>query len=235
MMRPALIRTMLFVGVTMVVAFASMRLAPEPDSSLRINFGVFVDQMRERYSENRLEVVGRWQELLEELNQQPDQEQLLRVNEFFHRNVRYQTDQQLYGVEDYWATPLETLGHGRGDCEDWAIAKYVSLRHLGIPDEKLRLIYVRAQIGGPRSPISQAHMVLGYYATPNAEPMILDSLITTVLPASERTDLSPVFSFNAEGLWVGQGPAPAAGSPTARLSLWRGVLERMGREGVRIQ
>ena len=234
-MRPVLIRTILSVGLTMVVVCASMPLAPEPDVSLRINFPLLSELTRARFSEDRADVVLRWQELLEEINPQTDREQLLRVNEFFHRNVRYQTDQQLYGMEDYWATPLETLGHGLGDCEDWAIAKYISLRHLGIPDEKLRLIYVRAQIGGPRSPLSQAHMVLGYYATPNAEPMILDSLIATVLPAAERTDLSPVFSFNAEGLWVGQGPAPAAGSPTARLSLWRNVLERMRQEGVQIQ
>ena len=234
-MRPALIRTIVFAGFTILVAFASMRLSTEMDASFRIDFGQLGEQMGERFSEDRIAVLRRWEDLLGDIGQESEREQLLRVNEFFHRNVRYQSDEQLYGVQDYWATPLQTLGHGLGDCEDWAIAKYVSLRHLGIPDQKLRLIYVRAQIGGPRSPISQAHMVLGYYATPVSEPMILDSLIATVLPASERTDLSPVFSFNAEGLWVGQGPAPAAGSPTARLSLWRDVLERMRQEGVQIQ
>jgi len=224
-------RTLLAIAVTILVACSSALLSAELD----INFRQLSEQMRERFSEDRVAVILRWQELLEEIAPLSEQEQLVQVNDFFHRNVRYQLDEHLYGVEDYWATPLETLGHGRGDCEDWAIAKYISLRRLGIPDEKLRLIYVRAQIGGPRSPISQAHMVLGYYETPSAEPLILDSLISNVLPASERTDLSPVFSFNADGLWMGQGPAPAAGSPTARLSHWRDVLERMQREGIRIQ
>lgn len=234
-MRPALIRTILGAGITIMVACASTRLSTETDASFRIDFGRLGEQMGERFSEDRLAVLRRWEDLLEEIGPEPEREQLLRVNEFFHRNVRYRLDERLYGTEDYWATPLQTLGHGLGDCEDWAIAKYVSLRYLGMSDDKLRLIYVRAQIGGPRSPISQAHMVLGYYETPDAEPIILDSLISNVLPASERTDLSPVFSFNADGLWMGQGPAPAAGSPTARLSLWRDVLERMQQEGVRIQ
>lgn len=230
-MHPALIRITLATAITIMVACSSALLSAE----LEINFRQLSEQMRERFSEDRVEVIMRWQALLEDIASEPEREQLLQVNDFFHRNVRYQLDEQLYGVEDYWATPLETLGHGLGDCEDWAIAKYVSLRRLGIPDEKLRLIYVRAQIGGPRSPISQAHMVLGYYETPNAEPLILDSLLSNVLPSSERTDLSPVFSFNADGLWMGQGPAAAAGSPTARLSHWRDVLDRMQREGIRIQ
>ena len=78
-------------------------------------------------------------------------------------------------------------------------------------------------------------MVLGYYPSPQSEPVILDSLISTVLPASERTDLAPVFSFNSRGLWVGQGTAAASGSPTARLSLWREVLVRMQEEGIKLQ
>lgn len=230
-MHGALIRTLAALGLALCLAASSLLFSAELD----INFRQLGEQMRERFSEDRVEVIERWQDLLEDLEDEEEREQLLQVNDFFHRHVRYMTDAELYGEEDYWATPLETLGHGLGDCEDWAIAKYVSLRRLGIPDEQLRLIYVRAQIGGPRSPLSQAHMVLGYYETPDAEPLILDSLISNVLPASQRTDLSPVFSFNADGLWMGQGTAQAAGSPTARLSHWRDVLDRMQREGIQLQ
>ena len=73
-------------------------------------------------------------------------------------------------------------------------------------------------------------MVLGYYANPTDEPVVLDNLITTIRPASARTDLSPVFSFNNEGLWV-SGAAQSSADPTARLSRWRDVLERMRQEG----
>ena len=94
----------------------------------------------------------------------------------------------------------------------------------------MRLIYVRAKIGGPHSSISQAHMVLGYYPKPGDEPLILDNLVTEIYPASRRTDLTPVFSFNSEGLWVGQ--TNSGNSATARLSRWRGVIERMQQEGM---
>lgn len=188
--------------------------------------------MVRQFSTDRLPILQAWQAELLTLHDVSDVEKIQRINLFFHRHVRYRTDMALYGQEDYWATPLELLGHGLGDCEDWAIAKYVSLRHLGIADEQLRLIYVRARIGGPSSQITQAHMVLGYYPSANAEPLILDSLISSVLPASERDDLTPVFSFNSAGLWAGQGAQRANSSPTARLSRWRSVLERMQQDGV---
>ena len=102
-------------------------------------------------------------------------------------------------MSDYWASPLQALGKGMGDCEDYSLAKYFSLVSMGMPIAKLRLVYVRAQIGGQ----SQAHMVLAYYPAPGAEPMILDNLVSEVRPASQRPDLEPVFSFNSEGLWQG--------------------------------
>jgi predicted transglutaminase-like cysteine proteinase len=98
-----------------------------------------------------------------------------------------------------------------------------------MPMAKLRLVYVRAQIGGPNGAL-QAHMVLAYYPEPGAEPTILDNLITELRPASRRPDLVPVFSFNSEGLWQGVG-SQGAGDPTARLSRWREVLAKARAEG----
>jgi hypothetical protein len=66
---------------------------------------------------------------------------------------------------------------------------------------------------------------------PNAEPLILDNLITDVRPASRRPDLAPVFSFNSEGLWQGVG-SQTAGDPTARLSRWREMLVEGARRGI---
>jgi len=148
------------------------------------------------------------------------------VNEFFNRYVGFRSDKQVWGLEDYWASPLEMLGKGAGDCEDFAIGKYFSLLALGVPTARLRLVYVRAQLGGT----TQAHMVLAFYATPNAEPLILDNLITEIRPASRRPDLEPVFSFNSEGLWQGTG-GQSAGDPAARLSKWREVLAKVRGEG----
>ena len=184
----------------------------------------------QRYGAQVVAVVQTWVDMLEGVSASGDDEKLVRVNDFFNRRIGFDDDQHVWQQSDYWATPLETLARGAGDCEDFAIAKYTSLRKLGIPAEKLRLIYVRAQIGGPHSALSQAHMVLGYYPEALGEPLILDNLVGEVLPASRRTDLFPVFSFNADGLWVGGAASPAA-SATARLSRWRDVLARMRAEG----
>jgi predicted transglutaminase-like cysteine proteinase len=151
------------------------------------------------------------------------------LNDFFNRRIQPKEDIEVWGQGDYWASPLEMLEKGAGDCEDYSIAKYFSLVAIGIPVSKLRLVYVRAQIGGPGGAV-QAHMVLAYYAAPNAEPLILDSLIGDVRPAGRRPDLSPVFSFNSEGLWQGVA-GESAGDPVARLSRWREILAKVRVEG----
>ena len=120
------------------------------------------------------------------------------------------------------------MGIGACYCEDFSIAKYVSLQMIGIDNQHLRMIYVRAKTG---SLPAVAHMVLGYYPQPTDEPLILDNLISSIRPASMRSDLSPVFSFNNDGLWVGGATASAA-DPTTRLSRWRDVLERMRQDGL---
>lgn len=158
-----------------------------------------------------------------------DRHRLQAINEFFNRRILFRDDLEVWGQVDYWASPFEMFEKGAGDCEDFAVAKYFSLIAGGMAAQKLRLVYVRAQIGGPGGAV-QAHMVLAYYATPNAEPLILDNLITEVRPASRRPDLTPVFSFNAEGLWQGTG-AQAAGDPVSRLSRWRDVLAKARAEG----
>ncbi|MDT8998610.1 transglutaminase-like cysteine peptidase [Paucibacter sp. APW11] len=148
------------------------------------------------------------------------------INNFFNQRVAYAEDTDAWGVIDYWASPLETLQKGRGDCEDYASAKYFSLLAAGVPGEQLRMVYVRAQLQGR----SVAHMVLAHYASPEAEPTILDNLQTELRPASARRDLQPVFSFNAEGLWNGVAGS-SAGNPVNRLSQWRDLLAKARAEG----
>ncbi len=157
----------------------------------------------------------------------PDErDRLAAVNGFFNQRVAFRDDIEVWGQIDYWATPLELLDKGAGDCEDYAIAKYMSLLAAGVPQSRLRMVYVRAQFQGR----PQAHMVLAYYAQPEAEPLILDNINPEIRPASLRPDLTPVFSFNGEGLWSGVG-ATTAGNPLVRLSLWRDLLAKAKAEG----
>jgi predicted transglutaminase-like cysteine proteinase len=185
----------------------------------------------ERLGPQAVAALGPLQELLQHAASLDDEARLEPINAWFNRRVIFRTDDALSGEADHWASPLETLQAGHGDCEDYAIAKYFSLVAVGTPVARLRLVYVRAQIAGaPSVNEGQAHMVLAYYAQPNAEPLILDNLVTSVRPASRRPDLTPVFSFNSEGLWQGVG-AQSAGDPQARLSRWRLVLTKARAEG----
>ena len=195
--------------------------------------GFEIEHMRQlaqqRFGAAAVEAVDAWRAALAGWRDMPEEEQLRRVNEFFNRRIRFADDPVVWGQPDYWATPLETLGRGAGDCEDFVFAKYFSLRELGVPENRLRMTYVRAQIGGPGSSVSQAHMVLSYYASPEAVPLVLDNLIATIRPASARPDLAPVFSFNTQGVFV--GGANQASTPVDRLSRWRELLLRMRTEG----
>ncbi|GAA5177757.1 transglutaminase-like cysteine peptidase [Niveibacterium umoris] len=179
-----------------------------------------------RYGQAAGNLVMEWRALVAAGKSASGAETLRRVNDFFNRRVRFEDDSAVWGVPDYWATPIEMLGKGAGDCEDYTIGKYFTLRELGVPAEKLRLIYVKARIGGPNSSITQAHMVLGYYETPDAQPLVLDNLIGEIRPAAQRPDLVPVFSFNAEGVYAG-----GAVSSVERLSRWKDLLLKMKAEG----
>jgi predicted transglutaminase-like cysteine proteinase len=173
-----------------------------------------------------------WQGMLQTARGVSDAERLKRVNDFFNRQIRFGEDSAIWNQPDYWATPLETLGLGSGDCEDFSIAKYYSLKEAGVAPEKLRLIYVRAKIGTSDAVASQAHMVLAYYAKPEAEPLVLDNMVSEIRPASRRPDLVPVFSFNSAGVFTGVSgneATPAAG--TGRLSRWEDLLKRAKAEG----
>lgn len=153
-------------------------------------------------------------------------ERLVIVNQFFNREILFRSDADIWGMPDYWASPLEVLAKEAGDCEDFAMAKYFSLVASGIASAKLRMVYVRASVGG----VQQTHMVVAYYPVPDTEPYILDNLVSEIRPASRRPDLTPVFSFNAEGLWQGTS-GPGAGDPTVRLSRWREVLMKAHEQG----
>lgn len=154
-----------------------------------------IKQVKERFGVKAAKRLQFWEKITRDSINKPELEQLKIVNDFFNQ-VQFVSDQEHWQREDYWATPIEMLATNGGDCEDYSIAKYFTLRELGINDEKLKITYVKA------IQLNQAHMILAYYPKPGAEPLILDNLIKDIRPASERHDLVPVYSFNGEGLWL---------------------------------
>jgi predicted transglutaminase-like cysteine proteinase len=185
-----------------------------------------------RYGQQTADMVAQWRGQIDAMALLDDEQKLVKTNDFFNTRIRWVQDPEAWGQKDYWATPLETMGNRMGDCEDFAIAKYATLILAGVDVNKLRITYVKAQIGGPYSKVHEAHMVLAYYATPSADPLILDSLISEVRPASRREDLTPVFGFNSNGLWVGGATQPATNDPGAKLSRWRDLLQRAAADGL---
>ena len=134
--------------------------------------------------------IDAWQELVRAQREAGTEQKLEQVNRFFNQ-LQFVDDGSHWGQEDYWATPLETLTSNGGDCEDFTIAKYFTLKQLALPERQMRLIYVKSLT------LDQPHMVLGYYAQPQSEPLLLDNLIDTIVPAAQRPDLVPVYSFNS--------------------------------------
>jgi predicted transglutaminase-like cysteine proteinase len=145
---------------------------------------------------------------------------LQRVNSHLNK-VRFIDDAVHWGLDDYWATPAETVASHGGDCEDYAIAKYFLLKELGTPVQQLRITYVKA------ATLNQAHMVVAYYPSPGADPLLLDNLEDRVQPASQRPDLIPVYSFNDDDVTL---VASGRRASPLQIRAWKGLLERLQAE-----
>jgi len=148
-----------------------------------------------RYGDDARERVEELQTIIQRYGNESELDKLERVNDFFN-DVDYSSDNAIWDQKDYWATPFEVLGINQADCEDYALSKYFTLISMGVPEEKLRISYVKAVVLG------EAHMVLAYYPSEDAEPLILDNITSRIRLASDRTDLVPVYSFNGAALWL---------------------------------
>lgn len=174
-----------------------------------------------KYGDRAEKRILAWRRMVESAHGSQVVDKLHTVNDFFNM-MQFVDDRVHWGKEDYWATPIEFLATGGGDCEDFTIAKYFALRELGVPDDKLRLVYVKALR------LNQHHMVLAYYDKPTSVPVILDNLDRQIKPAIQRNDLLPIYSFNAENLWLAKekGRGELVGG-SSRLSLWTDLNNRL--------
>lgn len=157
-----------------------------------------LNQIQAKYGEKAKKRALIWDKTIENAKNKDILNKLKDVNDFWNK-VKYRRDSVHWKQNDYWAAPFEFLGSGAGDCEDYAIAKYFSLRKLGVPESKLRITYVKLK--RTRTKYEEAHMVLTYYHKPDSTPIVLDNVNKKLKLATKRTDLRPVYSFNASGLW----------------------------------
>ncbi len=192
-----------------------------------LNEAKITSTLEQHYGERAGLRAKAWFKMVAEANGVDEKEKLLKVNNFFNL-FRFIDDSKLWGETNYWATPMEFIGVNGGDCEDFSIAKYFTLLQLGVPEDKMRITMVKA------TSVNQYHMVLAYYDAPSSVPLVLDNLDHVIKPATQRTDLVPVYSFNGKQLWLNkeQGRGVLAGSST-RLEKWNDLNHRLGVDRLR--
>lgn len=136
--------------------------------------------------------LNEWRDIIANLQKKPRKAQLDAINHYIN-TVRYILDPVNWGMADYWATPNEFFDVD-GDCEDYAIAKFMSLRALGIPNEDMRIMIVRdMNLGGI------IHGILAVRL--EGETYILDNQIEQVIPARKIYHYTPVYSINETTWW----------------------------------
>ena len=165
--------------------------------------------------------------LLNKIDKYTEHQKLKEINNFFNK-VKYNTDMNVWHVRDYWATREEFLDKGEGDCEDYVIAKYFSLRQLGISENKIFLTYVKA------IKYRESHMVLTYFINRKAIPLVLDNINHKILPSTKRRDLRPLFSFNGEKIYMAKQRGLGRVVPQGKINLkqWSNLILKIKRENL---
>lgn len=211
----------MFQYMTITIIFFTLLLANAP---VNISSKQLI-QIEKKYGSKAKRRVLLWDQMLVNAKNKKTLQKLKMVNDFFNK-ITYKTDKSHWKKNDYWASPFEFLGTGAGDCEDYAIAKYFALRSLGIPDSKLKITYVTLSRANKK--FDEAHMVLNYYHQANKPPIVLDNVNKKLKLATSRKDLTPVYSFNAAGLWRAQNRGKTEQrTGSNNLKNWKSLMERI--------
>jgi predicted transglutaminase-like cysteine proteinase len=135
------------------------------------------------------------------------------INRAINSSIRYVSDLQQHGALDLWSAPLSTFAAGRGDCEDYAIAKYVVLRLAGVAIDDLRLLLVRDRVAGD-------HAVLG--VRDGERWLILDNRHSTIFDSENLPHFTPLFALDHQGVklfaapYAIRGPLAQQSAPAAK-------------------
>lgn len=178
----------------------------------------------DKYGANIEPLMLNWIILMENYIDADIQTKLKKVNSFFNRSCLFGNDSDTWKTKDYWATPFELLLYG-GDCEDFAIAKFVTLKLMNVDEEKIRLNYATVDTCGIKTP----HMVLCYHED-DGDIKILDNMIDSIYSVASRSDLCLLHSFNTKSLWLNN--IKQKNNPQDAMSLWKGVVARLTTDGV---
>lgn len=132
-----------------------------------------------------------WTKFLKSVVKKSKVDQVKAVNAFMNR-AKYITDPVNWGKKDYWESPIEFMAKF-GDCEDYAITKYMSLKRLGFKDAQMRIVAVKDLN------LKVGHAVLVVYL--DGKIWLLDNQIKQMVEAKSVRHYQPVFSINEKFWW----------------------------------
>jgi len=182
-----------------------------------------LERFAKKYNAKAVKRLKLWNKMMVRSTNLNELKKLKAVNNYFNR-IKFLRDSKHWGKPDYWATMHEFIGTGAGDCEDFATAKYFSLKLLGVSDSKLQLSYVKLE--SKQKKFDAAHMVMSYYSTPDAIPILLDNVNLRLKLASQRPDITPVFNFNASGLLKSKHRGKPSKTMQYSLSAWKRLMKK---------
>lgn len=136
--------------------------------------------------------------MVDDAHQREDAARLETVNRLVNTAIRYTSDLIQHGEVDVWSSPLASLGTGRGDCEDYAIAKYLVLREAGVPEQDLRILLVRDHA------VREDHAVLA--VRKDGEWTILDNRRATLFADSDLSQFTPLVALDTSGVSLFASP-----------------------------
>src|SRR5712692_3571101 len=132
------------------------------------------------------------------------------INRAINLAIRPMSDLAQYGAVDVWSSPLVTFAHGAGDCEDYAIAKFVALRHAGIAAGDLRIIVMRDTIRGEDHAVAAAKL--------DGHWLMLDNRRMAMIDAANVRNYRPTFVIDQTGVMQYADAPLLAVAPEADLS-----------------
>ena len=122
-----------------------------------------------------------------------NEQKITAVNNFVNQSLSYTEDSEAWGLSDYWASPTESFTKGYGDCEDYATAKYFSLKMLGFKDEDMRIVVLKD------TRKNELHAVL--VVNNNGTNYVLDNQLQDVKIDTQIAFYLPIYSINEHNWW----------------------------------
>jgi predicted transglutaminase-like cysteine proteinase len=147
-------------------------------------------QAAQRAGDKARQRLEKWERLINDYQNRAEMEKLKAVNDFFNRQITPRDDEMTEIKCDYWQSPIETLVRGVGDCDDFAMAKYVSLRLLGISPEQLLVASV--EVASPRI---FHHALLFVFPQNETDPWVLDNLNRHIQRLRDA-EINPIYGLN---------------------------------------